>query len=58
MAQPLATPLLLERLKMHITARGGGQAGYSLIELMLVVGVMGVLTSMAVIQVGSSRQGE
>jgi prepilin-type N-terminal cleavage/methylation domain-containing protein len=33
------------------------QAGYSLIETMLVVGIMGVVTSIAVIQVGSSKQG-
>jgi len=32
------------------------QAGFSLIETMLVVGIMGVITSIAVIQVGSTRQ--
>jgi prepilin-type N-terminal cleavage/methylation domain-containing protein len=33
------------------------QAGYSLIELMLVVGIMGVVTGIAVLQIGSSKQG-
>ncbi|MGH9144078.1 MAG: pilus assembly FimT family protein [Vicinamibacterales bacterium] len=32
------------------------QAGYSLVELMVVVGIMGVLTGIAVLQVGSSKQ--
>ena len=32
------------------------QQGYSLIEMMIVVGVMGVVTGIAVIQVGSSKQ--
>jgi prepilin-type N-terminal cleavage/methylation domain-containing protein len=35
----------------------GSQAGYSLIELMIVVGVMGVITGMAVIQIGSAKPG-
>lgn len=34
-----------------------GEAGYNLIELMLVVGIMGVLSGMAVIQLGASRPG-
>ena len=33
------------------------QAGYSLIELMLVTGIMGVVTGIAVVQIGSSKQG-
>jgi prepilin-type N-terminal cleavage/methylation domain-containing protein len=33
------------------------QAGYSLIELMLVVGIMGVVTGIAVVQIGASKQG-
>jgi prepilin-type N-terminal cleavage/methylation domain-containing protein len=37
--------------------RLAGQAGYSLVELMIVTGVMGVITGIAVIQIGSSRQG-
>jgi prepilin-type N-terminal cleavage/methylation domain-containing protein len=32
------------------------QAGFSLIETMLVVGIMGVITSIAVIQINSSKQ--
>ena len=32
------------------------QQGYSLIEMMIVVGVMGVVTGIAVLQVGSSKQ--
>jgi type II secretory pathway pseudopilin PulG len=35
----------------------GTQAGYSVIELMLVVGIMGVVTGIAVVQIGSSKQG-
>jgi prepilin-type N-terminal cleavage/methylation domain-containing protein len=34
-----------------------GQVGYSLVELMIVVAVMGVLIGMAVVQIGSSRSG-
>ena len=41
------------RLQKSVSA----QAGYSLIELMMVTGIMGVLTGMAVVQIGSSRQG-
>jgi prepilin-type N-terminal cleavage/methylation domain-containing protein len=33
------------------------QVGYSLIELMLVLGIMGIVTGIAVVQIGSSRQG-
>jgi len=33
-----------------------GESGFSLIELMLVVGIAGVVTAMAVVQIGSSRQ--
>lgn len=33
------------------------QAGYSMIELMLVTGIMGVVTGIAVVQIGSSKQG-
>ena len=32
------------------------QAGYSLIEVMLVLGIMGVVTGIAVVQIGSSKQ--
>jgi prepilin-type N-terminal cleavage/methylation domain-containing protein len=37
--------------------RRRSQHGYSLIELMIVVGIMGVVTGMAVIQIGSSKDG-
>ena len=37
--------------------RAVGQAGYSLIELMIVLGVLGVLTGMTVITIGSSKPG-
>ena len=33
------------------------QAGYSLTELLLVVGIMGVITGIAVVQIGASKQG-
>ena len=33
------------------------EAGYSLVELMIVTGVMSVITGIAVIQIGSTRQG-
>src|SRR5882672_3984673 len=33
------------------------QAGYSVVELMFVVGIMGVLMAIAVVQIGSSRSG-
>src|SRR6266850_1667344 len=33
------------------------QAGYSVVELMFVVGIMGVLIAIAVVQIGSSRSG-
>jgi prepilin-type N-terminal cleavage/methylation domain-containing protein len=35
----------------------GSEAGYSLLEMMMVVGVMGVLTGVAVVQIGASRPG-
>jgi len=34
-----------------------GQAGYSLTEMMMVVGIMGVVIGIAVVQIGSSRAG-
>ena len=37
--------------------RPSARAGYSLIELMLVVGIMGVVIGIAVVQIGSSKQG-
>jgi prepilin-type N-terminal cleavage/methylation domain-containing protein len=37
--------------------RVSAQAGYSLIELMFVTGIMGVLIGIAVVQIGSSKQG-
>ena len=37
-------------------SRIGQGAGFSLIELMLVVGLMGVVTSVAVVQIGASRR--
>ena len=37
--------------------RVSAQAGYSLIELMMVTGIMGILTGIAVVQIGSSKQG-
>ena len=37
------------------TARSASQAGFSLIEMMIVVGIMGVLTGIAVYQIGVSR---
>ena len=33
------------------------QAGYSLVELMIVTGILAVVTGMAVIQIGSTREG-
>src|SRR2546427_13256055 len=33
------------------------QAGYSVVELMFVVGIMGVLMAIAVVQIGSPRSG-
>ena len=40
------------------TASGGTRKqGYSLIEMMIVVGVMGVVTGIAVVQIGSSQAG-
>ncbi len=36
--------------------RSSGEAGFSLIEMMLVVGILGVVTSVAVVQIGSSRK--
>jgi prepilin-type N-terminal cleavage/methylation domain-containing protein len=41
------------RLQKSVSA----QSGYSLIELMLVVGIMGIVTGIAVVQIGSSKQG-
>jgi type II secretory pathway pseudopilin PulG len=38
-----------------MSRRRGSEAGYSLAELMMVVGVMGVLGSMALMQIGMSR---
>jgi prepilin-type N-terminal cleavage/methylation domain-containing protein len=40
-----------------LSARVSAQAGYSVIELMMVTAIVGVVTGMAVIQIGSSRQG-
>ena len=39
------------------TVRASGQRGYSLIEMMFVVGILGVVTSVAVLQIGASRKG-
>ena len=41
--------------KKYIRLRG--EAGYSLVEMMFVMGVMGVLAGMAVLQIGASRPG-
>ena len=41
--------------KKYIRSRG--EAGYSLVEMMFVMGVMGVLAGMAVLQIGASRPG-
>jgi type II secretory pathway pseudopilin PulG len=41
----------MSKVKQHC----GFEAGYSIIELMIVLGVMGVLCAMAVLQIGSSR---
>jgi prepilin-type N-terminal cleavage/methylation domain-containing protein len=39
----------------RVTQRWASQAGYSLIEMMLVVGIMGVVTTIAVVQISLSR---
>jgi prepilin-type N-terminal cleavage/methylation domain-containing protein len=44
-------------LLMNIFRRGApGQAGFSLIELTVVLGIGGILTGMAVIQIGTGRE--
>ncbi len=40
-----------------VTERWAGQAGYSLTEMMIVVGLAGVLTAIAVVQMDQSRPG-
>jgi prepilin-type N-terminal cleavage/methylation domain-containing protein len=42
---------------VRMRKRVNGQAGYSLIELMIVLGVLGILTGMTVITIGNSKQG-
>lgn len=42
---------------MHHTSQRRSEAGFTLVELMLVVGVIGVLGGMAVLQIGSVRPG-
>jgi prepilin-type N-terminal cleavage/methylation domain-containing protein len=37
--------------------RAGSQAGYNIIELMFVLGIMGVIAAMAVAQIGAARPG-
>jgi prepilin-type N-terminal cleavage/methylation domain-containing protein len=41
--------------KPAVTARLVAQAGYSAIEMMMTVGIMGIVASMAVIQIGQSQ---
>ena len=41
----------------RVGKRWASQAGYNLIEMMLVVGIMGVLAGIAVVQIGASRPG-
>lgn len=43
--------------KAQDAVRWPAQAGYNVIELMFVVGIMGVLTGMALLQMGASRPG-
>lgn len=40
---------------MNFTRRTAGQAGFSVLETLLVVSIMGVMASMAVLQVGNAR---
>ena len=47
---------LAQSLPMVFKRWRHAQQGYSLIEMMIVVGVMGVVTGIAVLQVGSSKQ--
>lgn len=46
-----------EVAQRRLQKRVSAQAGYSLIELMFVTGIMGVLIGIAVVQIGSSKQG-
>jgi prepilin-type N-terminal cleavage/methylation domain-containing protein len=46
-----------ETVQLRPQKRVSAQAGYSLIELMIVVGIAGVLTGIAVVQIGSTKQG-
>jgi prepilin-type N-terminal cleavage/methylation domain-containing protein len=46
-----------EVAQRRLQKRVSAQAGYSLIELMIVTGIMGVVIGIAVVQIGSSKQG-
>jgi prepilin-type N-terminal cleavage/methylation domain-containing protein len=46
-----------EVAELSLQERVSAQAGYSLIELMFVTGIMAVVIGIAVVQIGSSRQG-
>src|SRR5450755_2670028 len=45
-----------EVAELSLQERVSAQAGYSLIELMFVTGIMAVVIGIAVVQIGSSRQ--
>ena len=45
-----------EIARKHVRIRHGAQAGFSMIEMMVVVGLMGVVTGIAVLQIGTTRQ--